>query len=211
MLINHLLMLDFEPVSRHPAPVLFQVSRAPALAGGSYESETTVPYGLSGAMRVSVSDVPSGDGFHSLPGRFGLWKAMVFGLDFGFVSGAFCKIRICTWPAMGFPLGARASRHTNLSITCRWWFPPGSAGVPIGQPLLFLQKLVSPWERGRPARILVKALPRRQSAGEPTNPVKPIATTLPSLVRAGRPRSQGSQPFPAINPTYWRILQKALR
>ena len=39
--------------------------------------------------------------------------------------------------------------------------------------------------------------------------MKPIATTLPSLVRAGRPRSQGSQPFPAINPTYWRILQKA--
>ena len=66
-----------------------------------------------------------------------------------------------------------------------------------------------PWERGRPARILVKALPRRESAGEPTNPVKPIATTLPSLVRAGRPRSQESQPFPAINPTYWRILQKA--
>ena len=89
-------------------------------------------------------------------------------------------------------------------------FPPGSAGVP---PTLWhnsYPSMVSPWERGRPARILVKALPRRQSAGEPTNPVKPIATTLPSLVRARRPRSQGSQPFPAINPTYWRILQKAL-
>ena len=57
-----------------------------------------------------------------------------------------------------------------------------------------------PWERGRPARILVKALLQRQSAGEPTNPVKPIATTLPSLVRAGRPRSQGQQLFPTINP-----------
>ena len=81
--------------------------------------------------------------------------------------------------------------------------PFAKFGSALGQPW------VSPWERGRPARILVKALPRRQSAGEPTNPVKPIATTLPSLVRAGRPRSQGSQPFPAINPTYWRILQKA--
>ena len=40
---------------------------------------------------------------------------------------------------------------------------------------------ISPWERGRPARILVKALLQRQSAGEPTNPVKPIATTLPVL------------------------------
>ena len=79
------------------------------------------------------------------------------------------------------------------------WLPPQA-----------FQPWVSPWERGRPARILVKALPRRQSAGEPTNPVKPIATTLPSLVRAVRPRSQGSQPFPAINPTYWRIVQKAL-
>ena len=90
-----------------------------------------------------------------------------------------------------------------------WRYKPGTSepfakfGSALGQPW------VSPWERGRPARILVKALPRRQSAGEPTNPVKPIATTLPSLVRAGRPRSQGSQPFPAINPTYWRILQKA--
>ena len=83
--------------------------------------------------------------------------------------------------------------------------PFAKFGSALGQPW------VSPWERGRPARILVKALPRRQSAGEPTNPVKPIATTLPSLVRAGRPRSQGSQPFPAINPTYWRILQKAQR
>ena len=82
--------------------------------------------------------------------------------------------------------------------------PFAKFGSALGQPW------VSPWERGRPARILVKALPRRQSAGEPTNPVKPIATTLPSLVRAGRPRSQGSQPFPAINPAYWRILQKAL-
>ena len=81
--------------------------------------------------------------------------------------------------------------------------PFAKFGSALGQPW------VSPWERGRPARILVKALPRRQSAGEPTNPVKPIATTLPSLVRAGRPRSQESQPFPAINPTYWRILQKA--
>ena len=53
-----------------------------------------------------------------------------------------------------------------------------------------------PRERGRPARILVKALPRHQWAGEPTNPVKPIATTLPGLVRAGRPRSRGAQPFP---------------
>ena len=59
-------------------------------------------------------------------------------------------------------------------------FPPGSAGVP--------------------ARILVKALLQRQSAGEPTHPVKPIATTLPGRVRAGRPRSQGQQLFPTINP-----------
>ena len=88
-------------------------------------------------------------------------------------------------------------------------FPPGSAGVPIDGVVQDPETGVSPWERGRPARILVKALSRRQSAGEPTNPVKPIATTLPGLVRAGRPRSQGSQPFPAKNPTYWRILQKA--
>ena len=59
---------------------------------------------------------------------------------------------------------------------------------------LHLASRVSPWERGRPARILVKALLQRQSAGEPTNPVKPIATTLPGLVRAGRPRSQAMPP-----------------
>ena len=74
--------------------------------------------------------------------------------------------------------------------------PFAKFGSALGRPW------VSPWERGRLARILVKALFRRQSAGEPTNPVKPIATTLPGLVRAGRPRSQGSQPFPAINPAY---------
>ena len=54
-------------------------------------------------------------------------------------------------------------------------------------------------ERGRPARILVMALSRRQSAGEPTNPVKPIATTLPGVVRARRPRPRGAQLFPAKN------------
>ena len=37
---NNLLMLDFEPVSYHPAMGLFQASRPPALPGGSYESET---------------------------------------------------------------------------------------------------------------------------------------------------------------------------
>ena len=95
-----------------------------------------------------------------------------------------------------------SSCQVNNNFQCHE--PFAKFGSALGQPW------VSPWERGRPARILVKALPRRQSAGEPTNPVKPIATTLPSLVRAGRPRSQGSQPFPAINPTYWRILQKAL-
>ena len=41
-----------------------------------------------------------------------------------------------------------------------------------------------PRERGRPARILVKALPRLQRAGEPANPVIQIATTPPGLVRA---------------------------
>ena len=46
--------------------------------------------------------------------------------------------------------------------------PFAKFGSALGQPW------VSPWERGRPARILVKALPRRQSAGEPTNPVKPM-------------------------------------
>ena len=95
------------------------------------------------------------------------------------------------------------NKMLNASIKSLATEPFAKFGSALGQPW------VSPWERGRPARILVKALPRRQSAGEPTNPVKPIATTLPSLVRAGRPRSQGSQPFPAINPTYWRILQKA--
>ena len=51
--------------------------------------------------------------------------------------------------------------------------------------------VVFPRERGRPARILVKALLQGQSTGEPTNSVRPIATTLPGLVRAGRPRSRG--------------------
>ena len=37
---------------------------------------------------------------------------------------AFCKIRICTWPAMGFPLGARASRPHS----CK-----GAAPAPVGR------------------------------------------------------------------------------
>ena len=111
-------------------------------------------------------------------------------------------------PSRNNLLPASLLQNSDLHLASHG-FPPGSAGVPILIVHAPLGRVVSPWERGRPARILVKALPRRQSAGEPTNPVKPIATTLPSLVRAGRPRSQGSQPFPAINPTYWRILQKA--
>ena len=39
-------------------------------------------------------------------------------------DGAFCKIRICTWPAMGFPLGARASRPHS----CK-----GAAPAPVGR------------------------------------------------------------------------------
>ena len=39
-------------------------------------------------------------------------------------QGAFCKIRICTWPAMGFPLGARASRPHS----CK-----GAAPAPVGR------------------------------------------------------------------------------
>ena len=35
MLINNLLMLDFEPVSRHPTTGLFQASRAPAPHDGA--------------------------------------------------------------------------------------------------------------------------------------------------------------------------------
>ena len=48
---------------------------------------------------------------------------------------------------------------------------------------------------------LVKALPRRQwrVTGQSC---EPIATTLPSLVRAGRPRSRGSQPFPGKKSRY---------
>ena len=107
---------------------------------------------------------------------------------------------------MMFPAFGLDVEHESIPDSHGW---TGYTGEPFAKFGSALGPWVSPWERGRPARILVKALPRRQSAGEPTNPVKPIATTLPSLVRAGRPRSQGSEPFPAINPTYWRILQKA--
>ena len=41
-----------------------------------------------------------------------------------FGPGAFCKIRICTWPAMGFPLGARASRPHS----CK-----GAVPAPVGR------------------------------------------------------------------------------
>ena len=40
------------------------------------------------------------------------------------LNRAFRKIRICTWPAMGFPLGARASRPHS----CK-----GAAPAPVGR------------------------------------------------------------------------------
>ena len=100
-----------------------------------------------------------------------------FGVGHEMGAECSCKITpskgICTWLAMGFPLGALHRDPTQ----------PGERWEHLPQD---------------PARILVKALLQRQSAGEPTNPVKPIATTLPGLVRAGRPRSQGQQLFPTI-------------
>ena len=44
MLINNLLMLDFEPVFRHPAMGLFQASRAPAPHDGAHHSEEKQPF-----------------------------------------------------------------------------------------------------------------------------------------------------------------------
>ena len=35
-------MLDFEPVSRHPATGLFQASSAPALPAGSFEEKQPI-------------------------------------------------------------------------------------------------------------------------------------------------------------------------
>ena len=58
MLINNLLTLDFEPVSRHPATGLFQASRAPALPCGSFESETTDHCERIGTWRDSGSYAP---------------------------------------------------------------------------------------------------------------------------------------------------------
>ena len=42
MLINNLLMRDFEPVSRHPTTGLFQASSAPALPAGSFEEKQPI-------------------------------------------------------------------------------------------------------------------------------------------------------------------------
>ncbi len=100
------------------------------------------------------------------------------------------------------PVSATSSPSRLFSENPITYEPFAKFGSALGRPW------VSPWERGRPARILVKALLQRQSAGEPTNPVKPIATTLPGLVRAGRPRSQGQQLFSTINPASYEFCKR---
>ena len=63
-----------------------------------------------------------------------------------------------------------------------------------------LGTLLNYWNNfNQPLLHSCKGLSRPQSAGKPINPVKPIATTLPGLVRAGRKLFQGVTTLPGNN------------
>ena len=153
MLINNLLMLDFEPVSRHPATVAVsgKFGPRPPRRGGSYESETGF---VSGKCRPR----PPHDGAHHSEG-----KQPFVNEDEPPMNTNRHEDR---WTSFNDNWRQNAS-----ALLSRWCdpvmggSPPGSAGVPPAQILPQLQPSPPPESTGSGALPLLRPGPcgsRRQ-------------------------------------------------
>ena len=98
-----------------------------------------------------------------------------FGVGHEMGAECSCKITpskgICTWLAMGFPLGARASRPHPVPLAAVEHQCDAAGSHPVGGNSIG-QAEGEPWRRSRLIQV-----------GE-------MAEAVPGLVRAGRPRSQ---------------------
>ena len=152
MLINNLLMLDFEPVSRHPATVAVssKFGPRPPRRGGSYESETGF---VSGKCRPRHHD-----GAHHSEGKQPFVNEDEPPMDTNRHEDRWTSFND-NW------------RQNTSALLCRWCdpvmggSPPGSAGVPPAQILPQLQPSPPPESTGSGALPLLRPGPcgsRRQ-------------------------------------------------